>query len=309
MGAGYIPLVVSVAIAALSRFMSNRLWPRAAVWAIAAAALTVTAASVGALVLLASPLPAQVPLVATLGRWKPSAVASHTPTPVWVSVAALVLLVFLAWRTLREVRTLRVDLSDAAQLRRAIGGKSTGGVVVIDDDVPAAHAVGGVISRAGAIVVTSSMLELLDADERAAVLAHERAHLRQRHAVFMAVARLAAALNPILAGVPADMAFALERWADEEAATVSERSALASAIAKAALGALTRSGPTSIAAGAALHHHGVTDRVAALLAEPNRRTRPALAFVALSVVAALALAWATHSTERFFEAVRVWSHR
>lgn len=55
------------------------------------------------------------------------------------------------------------------------------------------------------------MLELLDADERVAVMAHERAHLRQGHTVFMAVARLAAAMNPLLAGVAADMAFVLER--------------------------------------------------------------------------------------------------
>ena len=37
----------------------------------------------------------------------------------------------------------------------------------------------------GAVVLTSSMVELLDADERAAVVAHERAHLRQRLTLFM----------------------------------------------------------------------------------------------------------------------------
>ncbi len=121
--------------------------------------------------------------------------------------------------------------------------------------------------------------------------------------------RLAAALNPALIGMVRDTRFALERWADEDAASRTGRPVLATALAKAALGVL---GGANVAAGAPtllFHGHGVTDRVAALLVEPNRRTRPAWVLVAISFAAALAFAWAAHDTERFFEAARVWSHR
>jgi beta-lactamase regulating signal transducer with metallopeptidase domain len=218
------------------------------------------------------------------------------------------LLVALAWRAVRELRALAVELRDAARLRRTIRERSNARLAVIHDPVPAAHAVGGVLTSRGAVVITSSMLALLDADEQAAVIAHEQAHLRQRHATFMAALRLCAALNPLIASMVRDMRFALERWADEDAAARTGRTTLASALAKAALAVLDSSAHGPAAWALAFHRHGVTDRVAALLAEPNRRSTPAWALLALSLTAALALAWAMHDTERFFEAVRVWSH-
>lgn len=305
----YVPFVAALAVATLSRLASSRLWPRAAVPAIAAAAVALALSTVGAVVLLACPLPAQVPFVAALGRWRPTAVAEYSPTPAWVSVIALVVLVALAWRAVRELRTLAAELGDAARLQRTIRERSNTGVAVIDDPVPAAHAVSGVVTSGGAVVITSSMLVLLDADEKAAVIAHERAHLRQHHAVFMAAVRLCSALNPLSASMVRDLQFALERWADEDAAATTGRTTLASALAKAALAVLDSAAELPAATGPAFHRHGVTDRVAALLAEPNRRSRPAWALVALSLAAALALASATHNTEQFFEAVRVWSHR
>lgn len=305
----YVPFAVSVIVAVLSRLASSRLWPRAAVPAIVATALALAVSNVGALVLLACPLPAQLPLVASLGRWRPAAVGAHSPTPAVVSLVAMAALVALAWRTVHELRDLASELRSSARLRRTISGRASGGVVVINDGVPAAHAIGGVATRQGAVVITSSMVELLDAEEREAVIAHERAHLRQHHTILMAIVRLSATVNPVLGGMVHDMRFALERWADEDAAEITERSVVASALAKVALGVLGSVRAAPLANMPALHHHGVTDRVAALLDEPNHRSRPAWAFIALSLVAAAGLAWATHSTERFFEAARVWSHQ
>src|SRR5207237_8810629 len=131
---------------------------------------------------------------------------------------------------------LRGELRDAARLRRVIHRKAIGGVLVIDGAVPAAHAVGGVVTMRGAVVLTSSMVELLDADERAAVVAHERAHLRQRHTLFMAALRLSAALNPLLGGMLRDVRFALERWLGEGGAAGTGPATLSSALARAARG-------------------------------------------------------------------------
>lgn len=302
----YVPFVASLLVAGLSRAASSRLWPRAASWAIAGTALALSVSTVGALVLLASPLPARVPLVATLGEWKPHAVASHSPVPVAVSLAALVVLAALTWRTARELHRLGHEAWDAY----GVAGVGRDGLVVIDDARPGAHAVGLGITGRGGIIVSSAMLALLDGDERDAVVAHERAHLQERHALFLAIVRLAAAANPLVTSMRADLRFSLERRADEAAALTTERAVVASALAKTALGAL---GALDRAAdprpGFAFHRLGVTDRVAALLAAPDRRTQLAWWLGAVAVVAGLALAWATHDTERFFEAVRLWSRR
>jgi hypothetical protein len=80
---------------------------------------------------------------------------------------------------------------------------------------------------------------------------------------------------------------------------------VASALARAALGVL-RTDPAA-PRGLTFERHRVTDRVVAMLEPPAQRTRPAWGLLAIAVAAALALAWATHDTERFFEAVRLWS--
>jgi beta-lactamase regulating signal transducer with metallopeptidase domain len=300
----WIPFAASFLVAALSRPAASRLWPLAAVWAIAASSAAVALSTVGALVVLASPLPARLPLVAHAGRWQPDAVADHSPLPWWVSAVALAVLVAVGVRVVRELRGLAQEALVARRVSIAVHGVERDCVIVVDDAVPRAHAVATGVGGRGAIVVTSSMLALLDADEQDAVLAHERHHLRQRHSLLLAAVRLAAACDPVLAGVAGDMRFALERSADEAAAVETSRAVVASALARMALGLLAaQPGP----AGLAFQHHRVTDRVAAMLQAPDRRTRPAWALVAVALAAALALAWATHDTERFFEAVRLWS--
>ena len=301
----YVPFAASVLVAALIRLDSSRLWPRAAVWAISASVVALAVSTVGALVVLASPLPAQLPPIAHAGRWRPGAVASHTPVPWVVSALALVGLVVLAWRLIREGRTLVMEFRAAAQLSRRAWWRDE--FVVLDNNEHHAHAVGLGVTGRGAIVVTSSLLALLDDEEQAAVIAHERSHLRERHTLFSAVMRLAIALDPMLASARADLQFALERAADEAAASETNRAVVASALAKSALAALDRL--PSYAPGLAFHRHGVTDRVAAMLDDPLRSRRPAWALVAVALAAAFALAWATHDTERFFEAVRLWSRR
>lgn len=155
--------------------------------------------------------------------------------------------------------------------------------------------------------MSSSLVALLDDEEHAAVIAHERSHLQQRHTLFSAAMRLAIALNPVFAGARGDLQFALERAADEVAASETDRTIVVSALAKSALAMLGRVPPAT--SGFAFHRHGLTDRVAAMLDEPSRRSRPAWTLVAVALAAGLALAWATHDTERFFEAVRLWSRR
>jgi len=72
----------------------------------------------------------------------------------------------------------------ARQRQRALlsllahGDPKVPGALVVDHPAAAAYCLPGLRS---AIVISAGVLELLDADELAAVLAHERAHLRERH--------------------------------------------------------------------------------------------------------------------------------
>lgn len=302
----YVPLLASLLVAGVCRLGCGRLWPKAAVWTLTVAAVASAVSAVGALVVLASPLPARVPWIATLGRWRPHAIEAGSPVPLAVSVLAAVALVLVALRAVREVRSLGVEAWQASRLAATVG-RTRSEVVIVDDDVPHAHAVGLGITGRGNVIVSSSMLALLDPDEQAAMIAHERAHLRERHAMHLAVVRVATALNPLLVGLEGDLRLALERSADEAAAAVAGRPVAAAAIARAALGAIEHL-RTPIP-GLALHAHRVTDRVQALLDEPRERRRPPWALVAILVAAALALAWATHDTELFFEAARRSSQR
>jgi Zn-dependent protease with chaperone function len=133
--------------------------------------------------------------------------------------------------------------------------------------VAAAHAI-AVPGRPGRILITQGMLSLLDADERRAVLAHERAHLRGRHHRLCAVAEFCAGLNPLLAPASSAIAFLVERSADEYAAEVTgSRELIARALAKAALAGMG----AEPCGGLAFHGPGVIARIAALNAAPPRR--------------------------------------
>ncbi|MGW6744343.1 M56 family metallopeptidase [Streptomyces sp. NPDC055025] len=115
----------------------------------------------------------------------------------------------------------------------------------------------------GRVVVSTGMLDCLDTRERAALLAHERAHLIGGHHRYLLAVRLAARANPLLRPLRAAVAYTTERWADEEAARVTgERTVVARAIGKAAL--VSRGTPTPTLAGFAAPGP-VPRRVAALL--------------------------------------------
>lgn len=95
-------------------------------------------------------------------------------------IAGLVLLSMLVWvlvaasaAVLRARQRQRVLLSLLAH-----GDPKVPGALVVDYPAAAAYCLPGLHS---AIVISAGTLDLLDSDELAAVLAHERAHLRERH--------------------------------------------------------------------------------------------------------------------------------
>lgn len=94
--------------------------------------------------------------------------------------AGIVLLAVLCWVLIAA----SASVIRARQRQRELlsllahGDPKVPGALVVDHPAAAAYCLPGLRS---AIVISAGALNLLDADELAAVLAHERAHLRERH--------------------------------------------------------------------------------------------------------------------------------
>jgi beta-lactamase regulating signal transducer with metallopeptidase domain len=158
------------------------------------------------------------------------------------------------------------------------------------------------------LAVYLPLLAPLDARERQIVLAHEHAHLAERHYVFLALADLAAATNPLLRPVADAVHFSTERWADEHAAQVAaDRELGARTVGKAAL--LTWHHPTiaTMAIGGPLRRRRpvgpVPRRVLALLAPPVR-SRPLLVGVTVAAVLLTGAAGVEAWRDALFELAR-----
>lgn len=228
-----LSLLFPLAAGPLARAVSARVQPQLATWLMAGAALLLAGTSCGALGLLVlSPLVGMT-WVARLGHWSSSIVAGAGLPGGWTSlVAAVALGAALLAAAAFAVRRGRA-LADVRRHARELPGR--GELVVTGDPTADAYAVPG---RPGRIVVSTGMLGALDDRGRAALLAHERAHLTGRHHWFTAVARFAAAANPLVRPLASAVEYSVERWADESAAAaVGDRRLVAWAIANAAIAA------------------------------------------------------------------------
>ncbi|MFD9487346.1 M56 family metallopeptidase [Streptomyces sp. NPDC059991] len=255
----WIPLLVPFLAVPAARRLAEALPPRPAAWLLAAASTGLAVCSAAALGLLALAGALRLPFVAALGHLVtpldevPGAVA----LPAACASAALLTLCGVAL-----IRTARRRLGEVRAARRRLA-PSTGELAVVRDPCPYAYALPG---RPGRIVVTTGMLRALEPAEREALFAHERAHLRGRHHLFLAAAELAAHLHPSLRSLRAPLEYVLERCADEAAAgAVGDRGLAARAIGRAALA--SRTGEPALRPRAALAAVAgpVPRRVAALL--------------------------------------------
>ncbi|MET8169347.1 M48 family metalloprotease [Streptomyces sp. NPDC005329] len=196
-------------------------------------ALVSAAATAWSLLLLAATLVSAAPPVVTDAR-EDGRPLPPEPLPEAIAFAACALLLFMAHRFLRAVRTDHLT-------RRALrllceGHPPDTELIVAASSIPRAFAIPGRAGSPGRILVTTAMLGALSAEERRVLLAHEQAHLTHRHGRLCTVVTLAGAVNPFLAPVRRTVIFLVERWADERAAAaVCDRACTARALARAAL--------------------------------------------------------------------------
>jgi Zn-dependent protease with chaperone function len=154
----------------------------------------------------------------------------------------LSVLVHSAWKTLRARHSNRVLVDLVAERNLLLRGAS-----VVDHQVPVAYCLPGLRPR---VVLSRGTLSLLSYDELRAVLAHERAHLTQRHDLvvlpFVALGATFPAL-PAVRTAQAEVALLIELLADDCAARRHDGTFLAQALwkigtAEAPTGALSVAG-------------------------------------------------------------------
>ncbi|MEW2290460.1 M48 family metalloprotease [Streptomyces sp. NPDC047841] len=265
----------------------DRCSPQAALWTLTLSVLLLAAGTVTALGTLALTGLLRIPAFAVLAE-----LVRPLPTP----SSRLVLFLAALAAGLLVTAVLAVGRSvvrQAAGLRtaRTQAGRrpAAGDLCVVESPRPDAYALPG---RPPRIVVTTAMLRSLDAYEREALFAHERAHNRGGHHYFLLAAELAAHCHPALRPVREVIGLAAERAADEAAAaTVGDRRVIARAIARAALAAHAADASRPAVTPAATSGP-VPQRVTALL-HPAPHTPRAMSWMAALLAACALLSCAT----------------
>jgi Zn-dependent protease with chaperone function len=306
----YLPLLISALAAVGARPLAARLEPREATWLLTAATVVLAGCSTAALALLVASAAAQVPVLAAMGHYSQPVLHRGDPTSAVTGAVAAFVLTAAALAVAITFRCRARALAES--YRRAARLPDDGTVVVVPGPAIEAYALPG---SPGRIVVSGRLFESLDEAGRAALLAHERAHLAGRHHLFATVAYLAAAANPVLLPLARAVDYTVERWADEHAAHVTgDRRLVAATIGQVAMLATPVHRPAATlgivaarARRASVRSRRISvawagpvpRRVAALLAPPPRTRRLLLAMAVLVVLAAgvsaLAAAWDLHA--------------
>lgn len=206
----------------------------------------------------------------------------------WVAlgIAAFIAARLLSVLVSSGLRITRVQARNRALLRvvsreGAIGGLARQVNIVDADDMIAFCLPGG----PPMIVISAGIVSELDDAELTAVVAHERAHLAERHHLFLlpfVAWQQALPMVPATRQARITVHDLIEMRADDRAATVAGREVLAAAIARIGSAIAVPSGALAI-------HGGVTAARVARLIEPPRPLPPVARALALACALALLL--------------------
>lgn len=264
-----LPLLAAALLAGAVTAIHRRLPPMLAARTVTVTLAVVAAAAVPTMWILSLGYLAHVPWLGRGFAWCAETFGVHQRIPTWVGLPAIALGALGAIRLSKVTGSYRRLRQDRA-----------GSVEVAVHPSAFAFTLPG---RGGQVVWSSGLVELLDDQEQAVVLAHENAHARHRHDRYLLVAQCAAATVPFLSSLASRLEFSLERWADEcAAAECGERRLVARTLGKVALHTLD----TRPAMG--FSGLGVPARVAALLTPPTRQPRPPVRFILWLAIATTA---------------------
>jgi Zn-dependent protease with chaperone function len=223
------------------------------------------------------------------GRMLPS-LTLLTAARVVCLAAGLVLLTLLVWVLLAAFAAVLRARQRQRELLNLLahGDPKVPGALVVDYPAAAAYCLPGLRS---AIVISAGTLDLLDSAELAAVLAHERAHLRERHdLVLLPFIALLQAFRWARAARQAHQAVALlvEMHADDRARAQRPARELATALLRVGAAGGCRA-PSGALAVAEPYAGEVTARVTRLLRPAPGLPAPALALIGTAAALAVVL--------------------
>jgi len=272
---------LAVACVPAAQLLAGAAWPRRcpiagiALWQ--ALGLGWGLAAVGALAAFGRSGP--IATGGTIGRW--GVVAVLRLLSLTASIALLTLLCWILLAAIAAVLKARHRQRDLLGLL-AHADPKVPGALVVDYPAAAAYCVPGLRS---AIVVSAGALDLLDNDELAAVLAHERAHLRARHDLvllpFTALLR-AFRWSATARAANAEVALLVEMLADDRARRRRPARELATALLRVGVSGGGQAPVGALAATGAALDGELAARVARLLRPP-----PGLPFTAIVAVGVL----------------------
>lgn len=218
------PLAVAAICSSLALLLLGRISPKVAVVFLSSCIALTTAVSFVLLVQLSAAGLSEIPIVSDAIGWCRALYDGQHGASPFIGLAAVAGLAFVVVRAAKYLHSVREVCRSFADLR---------GVEIVETDRPLAFSVPG---RNGGVVMSRSLLEALDRSERHALLAHENAHLRHHHHLYVHFAGACAAGLPFLRPWAQKVRFLTERWADEVAAErVGSRTLVATTIAKVAL--------------------------------------------------------------------------
>lgn len=210
-------------------------------------------------------------------RAHPGGVPHHS-IPWWLGLVALAALMIAVRRGVRRAQRDR-RVASALQVLRDIDVRDLGEMT--------AFAVPG---PRGGIVIDAGLWSCLGRRQRAALVAHEQAHLRASHQRHLRIANLAEASLPLLRRPASVLRWTIERAADEDAARrLGDRRLVAETVARVAL--LAHDGPTPLPA---INGGDTLARVEALMSPPTEAVPGAVAPVTAMTLIVLAAVQVAH---------------
>ncbi|MFC5288447.1 M56 family metallopeptidase [Actinokineospora guangxiensis] len=210
----------------LHRLTGSRVDPAVAItwWFLSCAGVLVTAAASVAMIVLPDHGPARSILNWVHSCWSALSHGDLTRVEDVLGGVALLAIVGVAVQVgdgaARRRARMRAERQRQLDLLRVLAGADadTSPVVWVDYGGPLAYSVAG---NPGLVVVSSGLRDHLAPDQLAAVLAHERAHVRGRHHLLVGLADAiagAASRVPLARALPAAVRTLVEMAADREAA-------------------------------------------------------------------------------------------
>ena len=259
----FLPLLGAAMLALLGVCFQLRIAARATAYLAASAAISVSLVSFLGAALLSMKYLAHVRILGFAMPWCSMMEHTHITTGTVTGIASSIVVVAGALRSVQFLRSNR----RARFATRKLRSLTSQPILVQPGNTMYAYSVPGSLPLT---IVSSGLVQQLNDDDRRVVLAHEAAHHEHRHDRFLFVGRLATALFAPTWLLARGLEHALERWADDHAASVvGDRKSVALVVARVSLASLDHQVPFGALAFGSAGPFSTTQRVRSLLHPPQ----------------------------------------